>query len=147
VAGGGHTCGITIDGPLYCWGRNLYGAFGDGTRTYTTAPVPAAGGLTVVSVALADWHTCGLDASGTAYCWGFDERGSLGDGTFDQMRLTPAPVSGGLVFASISAGGQHTCGLTAAGALYCWGRNEDFELGNGANLNRAVPTRVAGSRP
>jgi len=63
------------------------------------------------------------------------------------MRLTPMTVSGGLTFASVSAGGQHTCALTAAGALYCWGRNEDVELGDGTNVNRAVPTHVAGSRP
>lgn len=147
VAGGGHTCGITVGGPLYCWGRNSFGAFGDGTRSHTTVPVPAAAGLTLTSVTLADFHTCGLNGSGSAYCWGFGERGSLGDGTFEQMRLTPAPVSGSLVFASISASGQQTCGVTTAGALYCWGRNEEFELGDGTNVNRAVPTRVAGSRP
>ena len=147
AAGGGHTCGITIGGAAYCWGRNIYGAFGDGTTTNSTIPVPAAGGLTLISVTPADWHTCGLDGSGAAYCWGFGERGGLGDGSFEHMRLTPVPVSGGLTFASVSAGGQHTCALTAAGSLYCWGRNEDVELGDGTNVNRAVPTRVAGSRP
>jgi len=146
-AGGGHTCGITIGGVAYCWGRNIYGAFGDGTTTNTTIPVPAAGGLPLIGVTPADWHTCGLDGSGAAYCWGFDERGSLGDGIFEPMHLTPVPVSGGLAFTSIDAGAQHTCGLTAAGALYCWGRNEDVELGDGTNVNRAVPTRVAGSPP
>lgn len=147
AAGGGHTCGITVSGATYCWGRNVYGAFGDGTTTNSTVPVPAAGGLTLISVTPADWHTCGLDGSGAAYCWGFGERGGLGDGSFEHMRLAPVPVSGGLTFASISAGGQRTCALTAAGALYCWGRNEDMELGDGTNVNRAVPTRVAGSRP
>jgi hypothetical protein len=146
TVGGGHTCGITIGGATYCWGRNPYGAFGDGTTTSSTVPVPAAAGLTVIRVTPATWHTCGLDGSRAAYCWGFGERGQLGDGSFDHMRLTPVSVSGGLVFASISAGDQHTCGLTA-GALYCWGRNEHLELGDGTNLNRAVPTRVAGSRP
>lgn len=147
AAGGGHTCGITTGGATYCWGRNIYGAFGDGTRTNSTIPVPAAGGLTLTSVTPSDWHACGLDGSGAAFCWGLGERGSLGDGTFDPMRLTPVPVSGGLTFQSIDAGGQHTCALTAARALYCWGRNEDVELGDGTNVNRAVPTRVAGSRP
>lgn len=147
VAGGGHTCGITTGGPTYCWGRNIYGAFGDSTTTNTTYPVPAAAGLALTSIALGDFHTCGLIASGAAYCWGFGERGSIGNGTFDQARLTPAPVSGGLSFASMSAGSQHTCGLTSQGELFCWGRNEDGELGDGTVANHAVPTRVAGSRP
>jgi Regulator of Chromosome Condensation (RCC1) repeat protein len=147
VAGGGHTCGITTGGPTYCWGRNTYGAFGDSTTTNTTYPVPAAAGLALTSIALGDFHTCGLIASGAAYCWGLGERGSIGNGTFDPARLTPAPVSGGLTFASISAASQHTCGLTSSGALFCWGRNEDGELGDGTGANRAVPTRVAGSRP
>jgi hypothetical protein len=147
VAGGGHTCGITTGGPTYCWGRNLYGAFGDGTKTYTNFPVPGASGLTLISVTLGDFHTCGLVASGAAYCWGSGERGSIGNGLFDQAQVTPAPVSGGLTFASISAGTQHTCGLTSSGALYCWGRNEEGELGDGTDTNRAVPTRVTGSRP
>ncbi len=147
VAGGGHSCGITTGGPTYCWGRNTYGAFGDSTTTNTTYPVPAAAGLALTSLALGDFHTCGLLASGAASCWGLGERGSIGNGTFDQARLTPAPVSGGLTFASISAASQHTCGLTSSGALFCWGRNEDGELGDGTGTNRAVPTRVAGSRP
>jgi Regulator of chromosome condensation (RCC1) repeat len=146
-AGGGHTCGITTSGPTYCWGRNNYGAFGDGTITNSPVPVPGASGLTLTSISAGDWHTCGLVASGAAYCWGLGERGSIGNGSFDPAQLTPAPVSGGLTFASISTGTQHTCGLTSSGALFCWGRNEDGELGDGTGTNRAVPTRVAGSRP
>jgi len=147
AAGGGHTCGITTSGPTYCWGRNNYGSFGDNTTTNTTVPVPAAGGLTLTSVTAGDWHTCGLVSSGAAYCWGFGERGSIGNGMFDAARLTPAAVSGDLTFASISAGGQHTCALTGVGALFCWGRNEDGEVGDGTGTNRSVPTRVTGSRP
>ena len=147
AAGGNHTCGITTGGATYCWGSNSYGAFGDGTTTSSTIPAPAAVGLSLTSVTLANAHSCGLDGSGAAFCWGWGERGSLGDGTFDPMRLTPAPVSGGLTFQSIDAGAQHTCGLTATGALYCWGGNQSLELGDGTNVNRAVPTRVVGSRP
>lgn len=146
-AGGGHTCGITTSGPTYCWGRNNFGSFGDGTITNSPAPVPGASGLTLTSITAGDWHTCGLVASGAAYCWGYGERGSIGNGSFDPAQLTPAPVSGGLTFASISAGSQHTCGLTSSGALFCWGSNEDGALGDGTGTNRAVPTRVAGSRP
>lgn len=145
--GGGHVCGITVGGATYCWGRNSFGGFGDGTRTESLVPVPGAAGLTLSSVTTADFHSCGLDASGVAYCWGLGERGQIGDGTFEQMRLTPVAVSGGLIFTSISSASQHTCGVTATGALYCWGRNDDRQLGDGTSVSRAVPTRVAGGPP
>ena len=147
VAGGGHTCGITTGGATYCWGRNLDGAFGDGTVGRSSIPVPAAGGLTLASLTAGGWHTCGLDASGTAYCWGLNARGSVGNGTFTNHLLSPVQVSGGLTFATLSAGDQHTCGLTTNGALYCWGRNADRELGDGTFVNRSVPTLFSGSRP
>ena len=50
-----------------------------------------------------------------------------------------------LVFASVSAGGYHTCGVTTDGTTYCWGRNEDGQLGNDDVdlLSRATPDLVA----
>jgi alpha-tubulin suppressor-like RCC1 family protein len=35
----------------------------------------------------------------------------------------------------VSAGRQHTCGINAAGALYCWGSNEFSQLGTQAALS------------
>jgi alpha-tubulin suppressor-like RCC1 family protein len=53
-------------------------------------------------------------------------------------------VSGGLTFSTISAGAWHTCGLTAAGAAYCWGLGSNGQLGNGFYQNRTKPTKVRG---
>jgi alpha-tubulin suppressor-like RCC1 family protein len=60
------------------------------------------------------------------------------------MRLEPTPVSGGLTFTSLSAGNLHACGLTAAGAAYCWGANESGQLGDASTTDRASPVVVAG---
>ena len=49
-----------------------------------------------------------------------------------------------LVFASVSAGDSHTCGVTTAGAAYCWGDNTEGELGDGTRAYSVVPVPVAG---
>jgi len=56
-------------------------------------------------------------------------------------------VAGGVRFASLSAGVDHTCGMTTLGAAYCWGNNADGELGDGTTADAAVPTAVRFAAP
>ena len=93
-------------------------------------------------------HTCSLTAGGTAYCWGYNYSGQLGDNTTTN-RPAPTQVVGAgtapLVFTALSAGGVHTCGVTADNALYCWGNNAFGELGDGTLTDRYTPAQVTGS--
>jgi alpha-tubulin suppressor-like RCC1 family protein len=46
---------------------------------------------------------------------------------------------------TITAGEYHSCGLSASGAAYCWGRNPYGQLGDGTTTSRNTPTPVAGA--
>jgi alpha-tubulin suppressor-like RCC1 family protein len=87
-------------------------------------------------------HSCGVTPAGAAYCWGNGGVGQLGDGTFTFIRNVPGAVSGSYSFASASASRNHACGVTTAGATYCWGSNLNGQLGNGTTSNSNVPVAV-----
>ncbi len=143
VAPGPHTCGVTTGGNVYCWGWNEWGQLGDGTTSNRTTPVPVSGGLSFASVIAGNRHTCGATTGGSAYCWGANDNGQLGDGELYDFITIPVAVSGGLSFASLTAGGGHTCGLTTAGSVYCWGWNLWGQLGDGTTIEyRTTPVRL-----
>ena len=135
AAGHRHTCAITVETSVKCWGNNQDGQLGDGTTTQRTTPVDVCadaacmGPLSdMVGVSAGDFHTCALAAGGDVLCWGFGGLGQLGDGTTG-TRATPAGVTGLGNGVTISAGGQHTCVLTSASGAKCWGSNSWGQVG------------------
>lgn len=142
------TCGLTTVGAAYCWGYNDYGQLGSGSFANSMVPVAVTGNLTFTSLSAGEGgHACALTAGGVAYCWGYNGSGQLGIPAV-AYSSSPLPVSGGLSFATISAGenGQ-TCGVTIGGAGYCWGSNANGELGNGTMTNINTPAAVSGGLP
>ncbi len=144
AAGRAHTCAFAAVGVV-CWGSNSSGqlgqpAFGFNGHGY---PLRASVAVALVSLTAGGEHTCGLTASGAAYCWGSNSNGQLGNGTIGGTNPVAAPVSGGLTFVSLSAGGASTCGVTPGGAIYCWGANASGQLGDGTQTDSSAPVRVA----
>jgi hypothetical protein len=131
-AGDYMTCALSTTGGVKCWGYNGEGELGDGTTT-TRAVAGDVSGLTsgVVALASGDAHTCALTTAGGVKCWGHGQYGQLGNG-LTVNRLTPMDVPGLTSGVSaITAGYQHTCAVTSAGGVKCWGWNRYGQLGNG----------------
>ena len=95
VAGAVHTCGLTTEGPAYCWGWNYSGqlgiAGGTGDLAGIGSPVAVSGGLRLRAITAGGGHTCGLLNDGTAVCWGNNSSGQLGDGS-NTNSWEPVPV-------------------------------------------------------
>jgi len=147
-SGGSHVCALATGGVAYCWGNDLDGQLGDARLINSTTPIPVSGGggpAIFTSISAGFRHTCALAAGGTALCWGSNDFGQLGAGVLGGLSNTPVQVAGGLSFQSISAGGDHTCGITTGGAAFCWGGNTAGQLGTGVvGGGSAVPVAVSG---
>jgi len=113
AAGQYQTCALTTEGGVKCWGSG-----------YAKTPMDIdglTGGVVAISGILG--HTCALTAGGGVKCWGANGTGELGDGT-KINHSAPVDVTGLTSGVSaIAAGGQHTCALTDAGGVKCWGFN------------------------
>ncbi len=142
AAGGYHTCALMVGGDIQCWGNNDFGqvSVGDGPgaidQTLMVIPKTEAVALTA-----GGYHTCKVNADGTASCWGHNANGQLGDGTTNDPTIQPVAVKGvGPLTNKITAGGFHTCAILASDStVWCWGMNNDGQLGQGTNNNSSNP--------
>ncbi|OYT93935.1 MAG: chromosome condensation regulator RCC1 [Burkholderiales bacterium PBB3] len=143
--GGAFSCALTTAGGVKCWGVNMYGPAADMYRL-TPADVPGmTSGITAITKGAE--YTCALTSGGGVKCWGFNNSGRLGDNTTTN-RIDPVDVVGlGSGVVSIAAGplSQHTCAVTSAGTLKCWGLNAYGALGDGTETAQYSPATVLAS--
>ena len=145
VTGNAHSCALAANGGVKCWGRNDYGQLGDRSSTNRSSPTEVTGLTTGVAiVAVGDTHSCAITTGGAVKCWGRNNFGQLGDGSVvDKNEPTNVPsLTSGIV--AVAAGASHTCALTTAGGVKCWGYNNYGQLGDSSNVDRSSPVDVTG---
>jgi alpha-tubulin suppressor-like RCC1 family protein len=139
-----HTCALTENGDVKCWGGNAAGQLGDGTnidRNLPTAPGVLPKG--VAGVAAGGTHSCAILPTGGVACWGGNSYGQLGDGTTANKNV-PVHMAGSPGAVAFSAAGYHTCSIDGDGGLKCWGANNYGQLGDGTSVLKSTPVEVAG---
>ena len=144
-SGAGHTCGVTESGKVYCWGLNDEGHVGaDWVSRGIEEPHVLPGNQFWVRVSAGHDHSCALTNDGVAWCWGDNVSGHLGSGGDFARSFEPVRVASSETFTTVVAGYYQSCALTESGQMYCWGRNDQGQIGDGSNDNRFTPVPVAG---
>jgi alpha-tubulin suppressor-like RCC1 family protein len=146
-AGSSHTMAIDKNGRAWGWGDNSNGKIGDNSITSRRTPVSVLGAVkTFCQINAGVNYTMAIDKNGRAWGWGNNQQGQLGDNT-QTSQTTPVSVLGGVkTFCKISTGVQHTAAIDKNGRVWCWGQNNQGEIGNNTIAFRCLtPVSVAGA--
>ena len=156
-----HSLAVRGEGLTWGWGFNGSGQTGDNTTTNWSGPVRVCAaaactsyqtGMTALSTG--GEHSLGIAADGSAWAWGNNGGyGPLGDGTLLNRKApvqvcAPGTISGCSTFlgniVSIAAGFQHSLAADGNGAVWAWGQNNSFQLGDDSASPHTVPVQVCG---
>jgi hypothetical protein len=132
AVGDDHTCVIASPArrgaraELLCWG-SIYNIELQ-SREPVRMRMPSE---LLVSLVSGSQHLCGLTQSGEAWCWGRNWLGQGGSRTTGAGSRQPQRVDTSIRFGALTAGSEHTCGVTLDGRAWCWGDNRSGQLGHG----------------
>lgn len=137
-----HSCALHASDEISCWGANPYGQLGDGTIAPFKGAVTVSGISNAREVSTGVSHSCALVAGGAVKCWGSNEFGQLGNGTLVTSSKPVSVIGLARPATEIAVGGYHSCARLDTGELYCWGRDNKGQLGDGSTSDSPVPRRV-----
>jgi alpha-tubulin suppressor-like RCC1 family protein len=120
---------VTVPWGVKCWGRHL----STNVASFASPDRLTAG----------EGHVCTI-SNQLASCVGTNNWGELGTGNTTTPSAPVAVKAPPSLYAVISAGAAHTCGVTPDGNAYCWGDNLAGQVGTGAvSVNVKEPALVS----
>lgn len=149
TGGSAHTCALTNDGQVWCWGDNSNGQVSINSTGSDLGPTrvliepnnPLKGIVQVrAGLGLEPSHTCARTTGGEVWCWGANTHGQLGIGSTSPI-TAPSKVLGVSNATSIAVGGAHSCAIVA-GNVKCWGLGSNGQLGQGTDLDSLAAVDV-----
>jgi len=148
AAGDRHTCAITSDGHVYCWGADDSGQLGNGDpkedQDVPSLVYDGTAGYSYTHLALGASHTCAAKRASNNYgldCWGKNDVNQLGNVVAAEAT---APVTSVMPVANsvdVRAGGNTTC-FIRRGPLSCFGDNTSGQAGVTGTNPVVDPTAV-----
>lgn len=169
AVGSFHSCALSVEDIVYCWGYSGSGQVGVGNFDLgggvAAAKTPQAVSFPVssppISIAVGYTHSCAVHENGALTCWGSSSLGQLGNECVfnstdetdcDNNKSSPTvspffdsstPSKHAL---AVAAGRYHTCVVSLDRRLYCFGYNNDGQLGIGSVNSYTIP-QLVGSLP
>jgi alpha-tubulin suppressor-like RCC1 family protein len=136
-AGEMHTCALSDNGSVACWGGNVGNRLALGspfnTQGEIESPQIVAGLTGVVGLQGGGSTLCAVKSDGTAQCWGVNASGTVGNGFSGATVTMPTTVTGLSEVVSVTSDCNVSCAMLANGSVRCWGSDSNGSLGNGCS--------------
>ena len=136
-----YSCALSTVGGVQCWGWNGYGQLGTGNQNGALKPngvIAMPGGAAVTHLSANHFHTCVVLApNGAVHCWGWNNKYQCGYGDdVDKLSVPSTAVTTGAL--EVGTGYWHTCILTTAYNVKCWGNDQYGQIGIGGSASTQI---------
>ncbi len=137
-AGRAHTCGLSVQREVFCWGNNDGGLLGKTPQQVVLEPKPMLQETRFKELSLGSMGGCAVSTQGELHCWGESQFTGLPMGTTaDGNKIGDADD-----FLQVAVSGGRGCGIRAGNQLWCWGRSIEGSLGVPDTYERTEPFHV-----
>jgi len=145
---------ISPAGYLFMYGRNDSGQLGLMDTINRSSAVQVGSRNDWTKISAGELHSGGLAGGGKVFTWGSNQYGQIG--VRDTInRSSPVQVNAGVstvwyIYTDLSCGSNFTVAsvfsrVGQVSSLYSWGRNNNYQLGDGSSINKSSPVQIPSS--